>query len=128
MSRGASFLAPLGNLEFVDGQFPSTADVLVEVTSLDAVHQAAAAWLRAQGGDQAVERLSPITETHWKSRIFTVEPEQGFSFSFWAWTDPQQGKPVAVEVNLELVPRQRHAEHRLAEGDRLEIVTLVGGG
>ncbi|MGB7547862.1 MAG: 6,7-dimethyl-8-ribityllumazine synthase, partial [Terracidiphilus sp.] len=47
-SRGASFLAPLGNLEFVDGRFPSTADVLVEVTALDAVHQAAAAWLRAQ--------------------------------------------------------------------------------
>jgi sulfur carrier protein len=38
------------------------------------------------------------------------------------------GKPIAVEANLELVPRQRHAEHRLAEGDRLEIVTLVGGG
>ena len=38
------------------------------------------------------------------------------------------GKPVAVEVNLELVPRQRHAEHRLSEGDHLEIVTLVGGG
>ncbi len=38
------------------------------------------------------------------------------------------GKPVAVEVNLELMPRRRHAEHRLAEGDRLEIVTLVGGG
>ncbi len=38
------------------------------------------------------------------------------------------GKPVAVEVNLELVPRQRHAEHRLAGGDRVEIVTLVGGG
>jgi sulfur carrier protein len=37
-------------------------------------------------------------------------------------------KPVAVEVNLELVPRQRHTQHRLAEGDRLEIVTLVGGG
>ena len=38
------------------------------------------------------------------------------------------GKPVAVEVNLALVPRQQHAEHRLAEGDRVEIVTLVGGG
>lgn len=37
-------------------------------------------------------------------------------------------KHVAVEVNLELVPRPRHARHRLAEGDRLEIVTLVGGG
>ena len=35
---------------------------------------------------------------------------------------------VAVEVNLELVPRARHAEHALREGDRLEIVTLVGGG
>ena len=35
---------------------------------------------------------------------------------------------VAVEVNLELVPRARHAECRLAEGDRLEIVSLVGGG
>jgi sulfur carrier protein len=38
------------------------------------------------------------------------------------------GKPVAVEVNLELVPKQLHAQRRLAEGDRVEIVTLVGGG
>lgn len=37
-------------------------------------------------------------------------------------------KHVAVEVNLELVPRARHAERPLREGDRLEIVTLVGGG
>ncbi len=35
---------------------------------------------------------------------------------------------VAVEVNRELVPRTRHAEHRLASGDVVEIVTLVGGG
>jgi sulfur carrier protein len=38
------------------------------------------------------------------------------------------GKPVAVELNLELVPRGRHAQQRLAAGDALEIVTLVGGG
>ncbi len=37
-------------------------------------------------------------------------------------------KHVAVEVNLELVPHRLHAGHRLAEDDRLEIVTLVGGG
>ena len=37
-------------------------------------------------------------------------------------------KHVAVEVNLELVSRQRHAQHRLVDGDRLDIVTLVGGG
>lgn len=35
---------------------------------------------------------------------------------------------VAVEVNLELVPRARHGEHALSEADRLEVVTLVGGG
>ncbi len=35
---------------------------------------------------------------------------------------------VAVEVNLELVPRAAHADHILKEGDSLEIVTLVGGG
>lgn len=39
--------------------------------------------------------------------------------------DPKQ---VAVEVNFELVPRARHGERRLANGDRLEVVTLVGGG
>ena len=36
--------------------------------------------------------------------------------------------PIAVELNREVVPRDRHGETRLAEGDRLEIVTLVGGG
>jgi sulfur carrier protein len=35
---------------------------------------------------------------------------------------------VAVEVNLEVVPRSRHADQLLADGDRLEIVSLVGGG
>jgi sulfur carrier protein len=35
---------------------------------------------------------------------------------------------VAVELNQEIVPRTQHAERRLAPGDRLEIVTLVGGG
>ena len=35
---------------------------------------------------------------------------------------------VAVERNLEIVPRSTFAEVRLAEGDRLEIVHFVGGG
>lgn len=35
---------------------------------------------------------------------------------------------VAVEVNQQLVPRSEHATHLLADGDQLEIVTLVGGG
>jgi thiazole synthase len=35
---------------------------------------------------------------------------------------------LAVEVNRAVVPRAEHAARRLAEGDAVEIVTLVGGG
>ena len=38
------------------------------------------------------------------------------------------GKRVALERNGEIVPRSRHAQERLADGDRLEIVAAVGGG
>jgi 6,7-dimethyl-8-ribityllumazine synthase len=99
-SRGAAFLAPLGNLELVQGEMPATAQVLIEVTSVSAAHQAAESWLRAQGGDAAVSRLSPIAETTWKSELFTVEPEPGFALGFWAWTDPVNGRPVALEGDL----------------------------
>jgi thiamine biosynthesis protein ThiS len=37
-------------------------------------------------------------------------------------------KFVAVERNEQLVPRAQHADCRLSAGDRIEIVTLVGGG
>lgn len=39
-----------------------------------------------------------------------------------------QPRYVAVEVNLELVPRERHQDYILKQDDRLEVVTLVGGG
>ena len=35
---------------------------------------------------------------------------------------------VAVEINLNLVPRERHQHVILQADDRLEVVTLVGGG
>ena len=35
---------------------------------------------------------------------------------------------VAVEVNEQLVPRRHYDSAVLREGDRIEIVTLVGGG
>ena len=38
------------------------------------------------------------------------------------------GKRLAVERNGEIVPRSRHAETTLADGDRLEVVVAVGGG
>ncbi|MSO54471.1 MAG: sulfur carrier protein ThiS [Rhodospirillales bacterium] len=39
--------------------------------------------------------------------------------------DPRK---VAVERNLEIVPRSAYAATRLADGDRLEIVHFIGGG
>ena len=39
--------------------------------------------------------------------------------------DPRK---VAVERNLEIVPRSLHGETQLAEGDRIELVIFVGGG
>jgi len=38
------------------------------------------------------------------------------------------GKRIAVELNGEILPRSRHAEQRVADGDRLEIVHAIGGG
>jgi len=35
---------------------------------------------------------------------------------------------VAVEVNLAVVRKAHHAEHRLRDGDKVEVVTFVGGG
>ncbi len=100
-SRSAPFLAPLANLEFVDGELPVTSEILVEVTSIDSVHEIAAKWIVNEFGEEALaQRLTPISETHWKSRSFTVEPAPGYSFAFWEWSEPSRGKPVAIEGDL----------------------------
>ena len=38
------------------------------------------------------------------------------------------GRKVAIERNLEIVPRSAYADTLLADGDRLEIVHFIGGG
>ena len=35
---------------------------------------------------------------------------------------------IAMEVNLEIVPRGDYAGHMLQEGDRVEVVHAIGGG
>lgn len=37
-------------------------------------------------------------------------------------------RKVAVERNLEIVPRSLYAQTPLADGDRIEIVHFIGGG
>ena len=38
------------------------------------------------------------------------------------------GRRVAVELNLDIVPRSQHAGTALREGDRVEVVHAIGGG
>lgn len=38
------------------------------------------------------------------------------------------GRRVAVELNLDIVPRSQHASTTLKDGDRVEIVHAIGGG
>ncbi len=35
---------------------------------------------------------------------------------------------IAVELNREVVPKGRHEETRLKEGDTVEVIRMVGGG
>jgi 6,7-dimethyl-8-ribityllumazine synthase len=95
--RGRPFLAPLGNLEFATGKLPAVgSDLLIEVSALDDLHRVAELWIAKHEGS----RIGNVEETHWKSRLFTVEPVPGFSVAFWEWQDPLRGKPIALEGDL----------------------------
>lgn len=39
-----------------------------------------------------------------------------------------QDRRLAVELNLEIVPRSQYAQTEIQPGDRLEIVEAIGGG
>ncbi|MDQ6923466.1 MAG: sulfur carrier protein ThiS [Pseudomonadota bacterium] len=39
-----------------------------------------------------------------------------------------EGKRIAIERNGEIVPRSKHAETVLVDGDKIEVVAAVGGG
>jgi 6,7-dimethyl-8-ribityllumazine synthase len=100
-SRGRPFVAPLGNLEFVDGMARGETDTFIEVTQLDTVREVVERWLAKHlSAAEAAKRISATAETQWKSRVFTVEPIPGVTFAFWEWMDPLKGKPVAMAGDL----------------------------
>lgn len=39
-----------------------------------------------------------------------------------------ENRMIAVERNLEVVPKSRYGDTALADGDRIEIVHMIGGG
>ena len=105
--RGAPFLAPLGSLEFVLGQWPvsrapesaeKNPEILLEVTGLDSVREVAVRWAAKAG--VAEKCIAPVAETHWNSRVFTAEPVPGMVFGFWESENPHHGKPLAIEGDL----------------------------
>jgi 6,7-dimethyl-8-ribityllumazine synthase len=97
-SRGAPFLAPIGNLEVVEGLMPAAAEILIQVAGIDSIYAIAKGWLAANAAAQS--SATEITETSWKSRMFTAEPVAGHNFAFWEWTEPLRGKPIAIEGDL----------------------------
>ena len=59
-------------------------------------------------------------------REHTVEPGLTVAALLEHLAIPADG--VAVAVGSEVVPRTRHRDRRLEEGDEVEIVRAVGGG
>ena len=100
VGKGAAFLAPLGNVEFVTGRLPAVPELLVEVTQLDLVHGIVKRWAAAETRTEELGSVvGEISGTHWKSRLFTAEIA-GTEFGFWEWDDVLKGRPVAIEGDL----------------------------
>jgi len=101
MSRGRPFLAPVGNLEIVDGRARASSGIWIEVTALEDLRHVIAQWLVKHLNEADVAKcITPIGETFWNSRMFTVEPSAGTKFTFWEWLEPLKGKPAALEGDL----------------------------
>ncbi len=105
---GSAHLAPLGNIEFVAGTIPAVPPILIEVTQLDQVRETARKWLQSSGetnaGALSELQLSEIHDTHWNSRIFTLQPRfhaaDTATYGFWESNNVHHGRPVAVEGDL----------------------------
>ncbi len=91
--EGTSFLAPIGNLELVQGRAPIEPEILIEVSDVETAHQLAEKHLG--------ENTGQINDTTWKSRLFAVELNENLRVGFWAFNDPTKSQPRAVEGNLD---------------------------
>jgi sulfur carrier protein len=58
----------------------------------------------------------------------TKEVEEGATVSQLLELTQVSSKFCAVELNFEIVPRERYSQTLLKAGDQIEVVTLVGGG
>lgn len=54
--------------------------------------------------------------------------DPGTSLEALVLTLSDDPRGIAIERNLEIVPKAEHANTLLEDGDRLEVVQFVGGG
>ncbi len=52
----------------------------------------------------------------------------GVKLSDYLKTAGYESKFIAVEINLEIVPKSAYSETEFKDGDTIEIVNFVGGG
>ncbi len=98
-SEGASFLAPVGNLEFVLSRAAHHTDLWVEVTDLDSIQDMFA--------KRKIKSVPYVFEPEWDLRAFVAEPVKGLKIAFWQKNRPAED---AIEGDLN------------AEGMRFAIV------
>lgn len=87
--RGVLLIAPLGQLEFVEGKENLRSDVWVEVTDLDSV--------RTLLVDKKVRIATDVQPTEWDSRFLIAEPARGVKVLFW---QKNRQKQSATEGDL----------------------------
>lgn len=57
-----------------------------------------------------------------------IELEKAASVKMYLESAGYQMKRIAVELNGEILPKNEYADRILKDGDRMEVVTFVGGG
>ena len=101
LGRGASFLAPVGELETVTGRPPAVPPLIIETTQLDHVHAAIHQWLLASHRTEEIQALLSTPElTTWNSRLFTVKLDDTLTVGFWQSENPLHNRPAAIEGDL----------------------------
>lgn len=81
-SEGASFLAPVGNIEFVLSRAAHHTDLWVEVTDLDSIQEILE--------KNRIKVVPYIFEPEWDLRAVVAEPARGLKIAFWQKNRPSQ--------------------------------------
>jgi len=88
-------------------------------------------WMRA---DKIIEKIFSIVKQNRKKimEIFlnghSQQVEDGLNISRLIKELHLENKMLAVEINLEIVPRSQFDSLMLSAGDKVEIVRAIGGG